>query len=106
MQSKFLGKEYEGFVVIEAYLRDTNKKQYGKDKKPTQHRSYTFVLENKEADISFTLSGNQLRLIDQGKRTIKEMLTSSHGGASKNPEICEIKRQLLKKGYKEQFSND
>ena len=31
MNSKYLGKEYEGFVVTKAYLRDDHKKQYGKD---------------------------------------------------------------------------
>ena len=96
--SRFLGKEYEGFVVTKAFLKNEYRKQYGKDSKPAQHRAYSFLLENKERNIAFTLSDNQLRLIDSGKRTIEQMLTSAKGGC-KNPQLCEIKRKVLKKDW-------
>lgn len=98
-ESKFLGIEIEGFKVIKAFLRNEYLKQYGYDKKPTHHKEYAFTLENKEKNISFTISGNQLRLIMNGKTTIRQMLTSTKGGGSKNPEICAIKKQLIENSW-------
>lgn len=105
MNSKFLGREYEGFVVIKAYLKNDYMKQYGKDKQPKQHKAYSFILENKKTGLQITISDNQMRLIDKGVRTIRDMFTSPKGGC-KNPQILEIKRQILEKEYEEQFLND
>lgn len=94
MISKFLGKEYEGFTVVKAFLKSNYKNKYGKDKKPTQHKAYSFILENKVKNITITISGNQLRLIDQGKRTIEQMLSSPRGGGYKNKFIREFKKEV------------
>lgn len=98
-ESKYLGIEIEGFKVIKAFLRNEYLKQYGYDKKPRHHKEYAFTLENKDKDIIFTISGNQLRSIINKKITIREMLTSTKGGGAKNPEICAIKRRLIETGW-------
>ena len=86
MESKYIGRSYEGFEVVNCFRKNPYKKKYGKDKKPTIHAAYSYDLYNKETQQHLTLSGNQLRRIESGKRTISEMLNTK-ARASKNPRI-------------------
>lgn len=85
-ESKYLGNTYDGFTVVGYYKKNDYKNQYGKDTKPTYHRSYDYNLYNYETQQHLTLSGNQLRLLQSGKRTITDML-STNAHASRNPRI-------------------
>lgn len=85
LTSKYLGQEFEGFKVVRYYMRNEYKKVYGNPKQ-NNHRSYNYELYNATTQQHLTLSGNQLRLIANGKRTISEMLTTN-ARSSKNPQI-------------------
>lgn len=86
MQSKYLGKVYDGFEVVNYYMCNNYKKRYGREKKPVEHRAYNYELYNDHTKQHLTLSGNQIRILESGKRTIHQMLTSN-AFASKNPRI-------------------
>lgn len=99
MNSKFLGKIYEGYEVVDAFVnKKYNDRLYGKDKKYYGHRSYNYTLFNSQENNSITVSGNQLRLIDSGERTIYDMLHSS-SRRCRNRQITEYKRQFKKNDF-------
>ena len=86
MTSKYLGKVYDGFEVVNYYLQNKYKKQYASDSKATDHRAYNYELYNTQTQQHLTLSGNQLRMLEAGKRSIPEML-KTNARASKNKQI-------------------
>lgn len=86
MTSKYLGKVYDGFEVVGYHLQNRYRKQYGKDLKPSDHRSYNYDLYNHRTHQHLTLSGNQIRLLESGKRSIPQMLSTT-APASKNKQI-------------------
>ena len=106
--SKFLGKEYEGYKVIDYYCLNTyeeieTRKTHYK-RKPAedrdyriQHRAYKYILYNAKTKYRLTISGNQLRLIDSGKRTISDMFNSKKGGY-KNKQIRKYKQRFFEGG--------
>lgn len=94
MESKYLGKVYEGFEVIEYFKQNSYKKKYANDSKPIEHRAYSYILYNAERKDAITLSGNQLRLLDSGVRTIAEMLSGRRGGY-KNKQIGYFKKKYV-----------
>ena len=85
MESKYIGKTYEGFKVINYYRKNEYRKIYKNPKRKT-HSSYNYELYNETTKQHLTLSGNQLRLINNGRRTINQMLTST-ARRSRNPQI-------------------
>ena len=86
MTSKYLGKVYDGFEVVEYYKKNSYVKQYGKESKPTYHNAYDYKLYNRGTYQVLTLSGTQLRLLESGKRTIWDMLHTT-ARCSRNPRI-------------------
>ena len=94
MESKYLGKVYEGFEVIEYYKQNSYKKQYANDVKPVEHRAYNYVLYNAERKQAITLSGNQLRLLESGARTIQEIFETRRGGY-KNKQLGYFKKKYV-----------
>ena len=94
MESKYLGKVYEGFEVIEYFKQNSYKKKYANDSKPVEHRAYSYILYNAERKDAITLSGNQLRLLESGARTIDEMLSAKRGGY-KNKQLSYFKKKYL-----------
>ena len=94
MTSKYLGKVYEGFEVIEYFQQKPYKKQYVNDSKPVEHRAYSYILYNAQSKDAMTLSGNQLRLLESGARTIKDMLSARKGGY-KNKQLGYFKKKYV-----------
>ena len=94
MESKYLGKAYEGFEVIGYFKQNSYKKKYANDSKPKEHRAYNYVLYNKERKQAITLSGNTLRRLTAGYTTIKEMFECKHGGY-KNKQLTYLKKKYL-----------
>ena len=94
MESKYLGKVYEGFEVIEYFKQNSYKKKYANDSKPVEHRAYSYILYNAERKDAITLSGNQLRLLESGARTIDEMLSARRGGY-KNKQLGYFKKKYV-----------
>ena len=80
-QSKYIGKVYDGFEVVFVFEKNPYIKRYGKETKPQKHPAYDFLLLNKEVGLSLLLSGNQMRLINNGKRSISEMLATTARGS-------------------------
>lgn len=92
MESKYIGRIYDGFKVVNGYLKNNYKKSYN-NSKCIPHRAYNFELYNEETLQHLTLSGNQLRLIDKGIKSIKTMLyETSFGG--KNKQINSYRKKL------------
>lgn len=89
--NKYIGKTFEGYEVIERKLKNSYKKSYAGNP-TTAHRAYDYVLFNKKENKTITISGNELRLINNGKRTIKEMFNNDAPG-SKNSMLNELKKQ-------------
>ena len=89
--NKYIGKTFEGYKVVERKLKNNYNKSYA-GKNTAQHRAYDYVLYNKKKDSTIIISGNQLRLINAGKRTIKDMFDNSARG-SKNTIINQLKKQ-------------
>lgn len=85
LTSKYLGQEFEGFKVVKYYMKNKYAKVYKNPKQKT-HVAYNYELYNETTQQHLTLSGNQLRLIANGKRTIAEMLSST-ARRSRNPQI-------------------
>lgn len=94
MESKYLGKVYEGFEVIEYYKQNPYKKQYANESKLNYHNAYNYVLYNAERKQAITLSGNQLRLLASGARTIQEMFETRRGGY-KNKQLGYFKKKYI-----------
>ena len=94
MTSKYLGKIYEGFEVIEYYKQNSYRKQYANDSKPVEHRAYNYVLYNKDRHQALTISGNALRHLNAGDTTIKEMFETKHGNY-KNKQLASFKKKYL-----------
>ena len=84
-KSKYIGRIYEGFEVISAFEKCSYRRKYGKESKIHTHAAYSFILQNQNNEY-LILSGNQLRLIDDGQRSIKGMF-STKAYSSKNPTI-------------------
>lgn len=95
LTSKYLGKEFEGFRVVRYYMKNKYKKVY-KNPKQKNHPSYNYELYNETTQQHLTISGNQLRLIANGKTTIYKMLNESYKGG-KNLKINEYRRWLRNK---------
>ena len=83
--SKYLGQSFEWYVVIRYWLQNLYNKVYNNPKQKW-HGSYNYELYNHETNKRLTISGNQLRLLASGKRTISQMLSTKAKG-SKNPQI-------------------
>ena len=94
MESKYLGKVYEGFEVIEYFKQNSYRKQYVNDSKPVEHRAYNYVLYNKERKQAITISGNTLRRLNAGYTTIKEMFELKRG-AYTNKQLASFKKKYL-----------
>ena len=94
MESKYLGKIYEGFEVIEYYKQNAYKTTYGKDVKPVPHNAYNYVLYNKERKQAITISGNALRHLNAGHTTIKDMFETKRGGY-KNKQLGYFKKKYV-----------
>ena len=94
MESKYLGKVYEGFEVIEYFKQNSYKKKYANDSKPVEHRAYNYVLYNKERKQAITLSGNTLRRLEAGYTTIKEMFECRRG-SYKNKQLSYFKKKYV-----------
>ena len=92
MTSKYLGKVYEGFEVIEYYKQNPYKKQYAGDSKAVEHNAYNYVLYNKDRHQALTISGNALRHLNAGDTTIKEMFELRRG-AYKNKQLASFKKK-------------
>ena len=90
--SKYLGKKFEDFVCVGYGLDFNYKKQYGNESKPTDHRYYKYNLYRQSDGLILELSGNQMRLLNNGSRTISQMLSSTARG-SKNKQINEYKKR-------------
>ena len=91
MTSKYLGKTYGSYKVVNYFLKDKHKKAYNSSKSPKEHRAYSYVLLDENSSESLVISGNQLRLLESGKRTINQMLQIGRGGY-KNKQIGYIKK--------------
>lgn len=94
--SKYLGKTYEGFTVIRYFVRNNYAKIYGNPKQKV-HPAYSYELFNSTTHQHLTISGNQLRLLENGSRTISQMLDYSNKGGMKNPQIRDYKKWLRSK---------
>ena len=94
MESKYLGKVYEGFEVIEYFKQNSYKKQYANDSKPVEHRAYSYILYNDERKQAITLSGNELRHLESGARTIQEIFETRRGGY-KNKQLGYFKKKYI-----------
>ena len=94
MESKYLGKVYEGFEVIEYYKQNPYRKQYANDSKAVEHNAYNYVLYNKDRKQAITISGNALRHLNAGHTTIKEMFECRRGGC-KNKQLAYYKKKYL-----------
>jgi hypothetical protein len=92
LRSKFLGKEYDGFKVVNYFVKNDYKKVY-KNAKQKNHRAYNYELYNETTKQHLTISGNQLRLIDSGKTTINKMLHENKKGG-KNLKINAYRKWL------------
>ena len=92
-RSKFLGKEYDGFKVVHYYRKNDYKKIYGREIKLRVHNAYDYELYNETTNQHLTLSGNQLRLIENGKTTIHKMLNETRFGG-KNIKINAYRKWL------------
>lgn len=95
MQSKYIGKVYNGFKVVNYYVNNTYKKAY-KNSKLIEHRAYNYELYNEETLQHLTLSGNQLRLIDKGIKDLDVMLHQTTFGG-KNVKINAYRKWLKNK---------
>ena len=93
LTSKFLGKEFEGFKVVRYFVKNKYKKVYGNPKQK-DHRAYSYELYNETTKQHLTISGNQLRLLNDGRRTISQMLSIDSRGGYKNPQINAYKKWL------------
>ena len=96
LTSKYLGKTYEGFTVIKYFVRNNYAKIYGNPKQKV-HPAYSYELYNSTTHQHLTISGNQLRLLENGSRTISQMLDCSNKGGMKNPQIRDYKKWLKSK---------
>ena len=94
MESKYLGRIYEGFEVVECYKQNSYKKQYANDSKPVEHGAYNYILYNAEKKDALIVSGKQLRLLDLGTRTIHDMLFSRKGGYT-NKQLNYFKKKYV-----------
>lgn len=94
--SKYLGKTYEGFTVVSYFVKNNYAKIYGNPKQKV-HPAYSYELYNSVTHQHLTISGNQLRLLENGSRTISQMLDYSNKGGMKNPQIRDYKKWLRSK---------
>lgn len=74
MKSKYLGKTYGNYKVINYYKKADYKNKYINDKPYTYHNTYTYILINLKDKVTLSLSGNTLRLIDKGLKTIDTVI--------------------------------
>ena len=98
MESKYLGKSFEGFEVVEYYRVNDYRKSYNGNK-IMPHSAYNYILVNHETKDALTLSGNQLRLLNNGVRTIHDMLSCRVGGY-RNKQLKFFKQKYLTKTKK------
>lgn len=74
MESKYLGKTYGNYKVINYYKKKDYKSKYFNDKKYTTHNAYNYILINVKDGLALSLAGNTLRLIDKGVKNIEEVV--------------------------------
>ena len=91
--SKYLGKTYEGFTVVRYFVRNSYAKIYGNPKQKL-HPAYSYELFNSTTHQHLTISGNQLRLLENGSRTLSQMLSIDNNGGMRNPQIRAYKKWL------------
>jgi len=91
--SAYIGRVYDGFKVVRYYKVNDYKKIYGREIKLNVHNAYNYELYNETTNQHLTLSGNQMRLINSGKRTINQMLNESIKGG-KNTKINAYRKWL------------
>ena len=90
MKSKYLGKEFEGFVVEDVFLAKNYMASYN-GKACRSHNYYKATIYNKQMNLRLTISANLLRPLLAGKRSISQVLTKN-GYGCKNSEIASYKR--------------
>lgn len=91
MNSKYIGMVFDGWQVCGKFLRNNYNKVYNNMKQKT-HNAYSYFLVNtKNTSQTLTLSGNTLRLLSKGNRSLNAMLNSRGG---KNSQL-----NLLRKAY-------
>ena len=74
MESKYLGKTYGNYKVINYYKKNDYKNKYLNDKKYTTHNAYSYILVSIKDRLALALTGNTLRLIDKGVKNIEEVV--------------------------------
>ena len=92
MDSKYVGKVFEGYEVVNYFVKNKYKTQYKNDLKDKDHRAYSYTLVNYDKRDSIVLSGNQLRRLNNGETTINEMFNGSSLGGYKNKKIGNYKK--------------
>lgn len=91
MNSKFKDMIFEGWMVSGRFVRNTYAKVY-KNPKQKVHRAYSYLLVNtKNTKQYLILSGNTVRLLFNGTKTMTQLLSSTGG---KNSELTALRKAL------------
>lgn len=78
-KSKFIGKKYDGWTVIASKVKNDYKKCYGGSVKATSHNALNYLLTNDKGQ-TIELSGNSLRLVNNGVTSVNRILQSKKKG--------------------------
>jgi len=90
MNSKYIGMIFDGWQVCGKFLKNAYNKVYNNPKQKT-HNAYSYILVNtKNNNQTLTLSGNTLRLMLKGNRTMSNLLSATK--CSKNRQLDALLR--------------